>query len=275
LKTALLAAGLLLTAQAMADEVQLPATAMDPTGPVVALWRPSAPASGQLQLDWTEGDSRLVERYRITLPEAQAEVAVHLDLRRARAAANRITARFRPNGSGPETQAEARFFVRPAAGWRQYQVILWQDRPAAALPRLHRLGITGTKLLRPLSQAGRDAAEQRMAVGVRWYAENLATDFYAPYHRWTPGRSVTWLFDQAKDRHRQHPDDLTVFHRQPSLSDPAWLATIEARLTEIARSQVPYRPLFYNLADEGGIADLAAAWDLISRLRHWKPCGLG
>ncbi len=179
-KIALLAAGLLLAGPAVADEVQLPAMALDPTGPIIALWRPSAPASGELQLDWIEGEGRLVERHRLTLAEPQAEVAVRLDLRRARAPANRITARFKPAGSDAETQAEARFFVRPAPGWTQYQVILWQDRPAAALSRLHRLGITGTKLLRPLSEAGREGAEQRMAAGLRWYTENLATDFYAP-----------------------------------------------------------------------------------------------
>jgi hypothetical protein len=260
-KTALLTAGFLVAAPAVADQVLLPAPALDPGGPIIAFWRPDAPASGELQLDWTDGEGRLVERHHITVAEPQAEIAVRLDLRRARAPGNRITARFRPAGSGAETQAQVSFFVRPAPGWTQYQVILWQDPPASAMPALHRLGITATKLFRPLSPAGRDGAEQRMAAGLRWYTENLATDFYASYHRWMPGRSVTWLFDQTKTRHRQNPNDVTVFHRQPSLSDPAWLATIETRLTEIARSQAPYRPLFHNLADESGIADLAAAWD--------------
>lgn len=260
-KTALLAAGLLLAGPAVADEIQLPAPVLDPAGPVIALWRPDAPASGELQLDWTDGEGRLLERHRITLAEPQPEIAARLDLRRARTTAHRLTARFRPAGSGAETQAEARFFVRPPPGWPQYQVVMWQDQPAANLPGLRRLGITGTKLLQPLSQAGRDGAEQRLSAGLRWYTENLATDFYAPYHRWMPPRSVTWLFDQTKARHRRNPDDLTVFHRQPSLSDPAWLASIEARLTETARAQAAYRPLFHNLADESGIADLAAAWD--------------
>jgi hypothetical protein len=250
-----------MAAPAVADQVVLPAPVLDPTGPIVAFWRPDAPASGDLHLDWTDGEGRLVERHHVTVAEPQAEIAVRLDLRRARAPGNRITARFRPAGSDAETQTQASFFVRPVPGWTQYQVILWQDQRAAAISGLRRLGITGTKLFSPLSQAGRDGAEQRMTMGLRWYTENLATDFYAPYHRWMVGRPVTWLFDQTKARHRQNPDDVTVFHRQPSLSDPAWLATIEARLTEIARSQASYRPLFHNLADESGIADLAAAWD--------------
>src|SRR4249919_1886750 len=69
LVTALLAAGLLLACPAVADEVQLPALALDPTGPVIALWRPDAPAAGELQLDWTEGEGRQVERHRIKLAE--------------------------------------------------------------------------------------------------------------------------------------------------------------------------------------------------------------
>ena len=154
LVTALLAAGLLLACPAVADEVRLPALSLDPTGPVIALWRPDAPASGELQLDWTQSDGRLVERHRITLAEPQAEIAIRIDLRRVRAPVNLITARFRPAGSDAETQAEARFFVRPAPGWTQYQVILWQDAPASAMPALHRLGITGTKLFLP-SLAGR------------------------------------------------------------------------------------------------------------------------
>jgi hypothetical protein len=190
-KPTLVAAGLLLAGPALADEVKLSARALDATGPVIALWHPSAPAAGELQVDWAEGEGRLIERHRITLAEPRPEIAVRLDLRRARAPANRITARFRPAGSDAETQAETRFFIRPAPGWTQYQVILWQDQPATALSGLHRLGITGTKLLAPLSEAGRRGAEQRMAAGLRWYTENLATDFYAPYHRWTPGRPVT------------------------------------------------------------------------------------
>jgi hypothetical protein len=49
--------------------------------------------------------------------------------------------------------------------------------------------------------------------------------------------------------------------RRPSLSDPAWLARIRDRLVETARFYAPYRPLFYSLGDESGIADLAAFWD--------------
>jgi Beta-galactosidase len=69
------------------------------------------------------------------------------------------------------------------------------------------------------------------------------------------------LFDAAKARLRADPADTAVFVREPSLSDPVWLAAIRARLDTVVRAQSQYRPLFYNLADETGIGDLAAAWD--------------
>jgi hypothetical protein len=69
------------------------------------------------------------------------------------------------------------------------------------------------------------------------------------------------MFDEARRRHRENPADRTVWHREPSLSDPEWIATIRARLRATVQDQAPFRPFFYNLGDESGIADLAAAWD--------------
>ncbi len=269
-------AGLLLLAlaPANADEIQIPA-ALDRNGPAVAIWHPSAPAAGVLDLDWTDAAGRLVERHRLTLDQPLPEVAVTLDLRRAVLPDNRLTARFTPRDGGAASVSQSGFVARPPPGWDRYQVLMWQDLPPAGLAGLAALGITGAKLMHPLAADGRVATAQRLAAGVRWYDENLATDFYAAYHRWRPGLSVTWAMDRLRDRHRAAPDDISVFSRSPSLSDPAWLATISARLTALAREQAAYRPLFYNLGDESGIADLAAAWDFdrspgsLSAMRLW------
>ena len=130
-------------------------------------------------------------------------------------------------------------------------------------PALHRLGITGTKLFHPLSQAGPGRCRTAdAAAGLRWYTETLATDFYAPYHRWMPGRSVTWLFDQTKARHRRNPDDLTVFHRQTeSPPDPVWLVQ-SRRGSRRSHARRPHiRPFFTTWLTRAVSADLAAAWD--------------
>ncbi len=148
-----------------------------------------------------------------------------------------------------------------AAPFDTYELIMWQERTPAQLEGLKRLGFTGTKLR--ATGGTIDPAELAVHVGsgLPWFLENVATDFYAPYHRYTPGKSVTWLFDAAKARHRQDPADTGVFMRDPSLSDPAWQTRIADRLADLVAAQSRYHPLYYNLADEAGIGDLAAAWD--------------
>ena len=153
----------------------------------------------------------------------------------------------------------------PAAGWADFPIIVWQTPLPAQLPVLARLGVTATAIIpdrrdgapppdpRPLDQLARH--------GIGFYVENTATDFYAAYHRWQPGLPVNAAFLALQQRHRADPGDLGVFERHPSLSDPAALARIAARLERTVHEYRAYHPLFYSLGDETGIADLAAAWD--------------
>ena len=145
--------------------------------------------------------------------------------------------------------------------WDEYQLLMWQDHPPAALAGLQRLGFTGTKLFGSGGRIDPQTLADRRASGLPYYLENIATDLYAPYHRYTPGKPVTWLFDRDRERRRADPADARVFLRDPSLSDPAFAATVHARLQALVRTQGADRPLFYNLGDETGIADLAAPWD--------------
>ena len=145
--------------------------------------------------------------------------------------------------------------------WDEYQLIMWQDQPAAALDGLRRLGFTATKLIGNGGAVDPVKLAERRASGLPYYLENIATDLYASYHRYTPGKPVTWRFDADRARRRADPFDPAVFMREPSLSDPAWIARVQARLQALVRAQAADRPLYYNLADEAGTADLAAPWD--------------
>ncbi len=275
MKAALVLMAALFGPPALADEIVLPAAALDRTGPVIALWRPSPPMVGNLQIDWTDSFGRLVEQHQVKVDPTSLEVPVSLDLRRTVAPDNTVIAHFQPDMGGSERRAETHFIARPAPGWIGYQVLMWQDETPAALAALRGLGVVGTKVIGPLNAAGQGEIQQRLIAGMRWYTENLATDFYASYHRWTAGRPVNWRFDAARALHQAAPGDPAAFQRVPSLSDPAWLDTITARLRQIAVQQAPYRPLFHNLADESGIGDLAAAWDFdtsphsLAAMRAW------
>lgn len=149
--------------------------------------------------------------------------------------------------------------------WPDFQIIMWQDQTPARLAGLARLGITAGSIhgrRGPIDSGDvADSIASFHALGLRWYVENIATDFYSAYHRWFPDHPVTWQFDQAKRLHQQDPSGLQAFVRTPSLSDPVWLGRIAGRLKQHVQAFGRPRPLFYNLADEAGVGDLAAAWD--------------
>ena len=149
--------------------------------------------------------------------------------------------------------------------WRDYEIMIWQQQTPARLAGLQRLGVTGAAMLANRTHVDPAAVAAQgaplLAAGVRPYVENIATDFYAAYHRWTPEHPVTWLFEEARAAHAAHPDAIGPWLRDPGLDDPAWLARIHDRLVDTVRAATPLRPLYYSLGDETGIADLSANWD--------------
>jgi hypothetical protein len=166
-----------------------------------------------------------------------------------------------------------------AEEWSRYETIMWHNlgpTQVAALPSLHVTAVMmiGMREGFDAAELARRAAALRQA-GLGTYVENIATDFYAAYHRWQPGRSVTEAFEQAKVRHARDPADVAAFLRQPSLSDPIALAAITARLGAHVRALADHLPLFFSLGDETGIADLAVAWDFdfspasLAGMRDW------
>lgn len=159
--------------------------------------------------------------------------------------------------------------------WDDYQLIMWQDHDAVRMAGLARLGFSGVKLRGTGGSIGAADLAARREARMPFYIENIATDFYAPYHRWTDGKPVTWLFDAARARRAEAPGDGQVFVRDPGLSDPAWIARVQSRLDQVVRRHAADRPLFYNLGDETGIADLSAHWDFdiapasLAGMRTW------
>src|SRR5215472_17874246 len=99
----------------------------------------------------------------------------------------------------------------PAFAWTDYQIIEWQPRNAAQWQTLKQLGVTaGTVIADRGDGIGTPVVQQiapLRAAGVHWYLENIATDFYSAYHRWTPDHPVNWRFVAAQARYRADPND--------------------------------------------------------------------
>src|SRR5499427_1071233 len=274
---------------APAGEIVLPAPAVERDGRIPVTYRAEAGSMsrGTLSVTWTDVYERVIEK--LTIPvdlRSGPEVPFSLDLRRAVAMRNRLTARLSlagdpKSGRGPhEEQAEAWFIARPPQpAWWDYQIIMWQAQTAEQYATLKKLGVTaGAVVYRNSGQAPPDALLQN---DLRWYVENIATDFYSAYHRLLPDRPKNWKFLEAKRLYEKDPSSTEAFKRDPSLSDPEWLTAIGERLAAAARSNAAYRPLFYNLGDEPGIADLSAFWDFdyslhsLAGFRAWLAARYG
>jgi Beta-galactosidase len=289
------AVGRLLCGTADADRLVLPKS-LEPTGSIEAAYRFDRPATGHgfLDVEWSDVVGRIVAQRRIPLMLRRAsEVAFPLDLRRAVTVKNKLVARLSLEaaaGNGApvrrEREERASFIVSPSASpWSDYQIIMWQPQAPAAWAALKRLGITAGMV-----KSNRRAEPNAYVRGqiaalldsdMRWYLEDVATDFYSPYHKWSKDRPVNWRFRAAKARYWANPRDLTAFVRKPGLSDPRWLEKIRNRLIANVRAFRRYRPLFYNLADEPGIADLSAFWDFdrssssLAAMRAWLKSRYG
>jgi hypothetical protein len=263
-----LLAAVLVPGSCLAGEIILPSHALERDAVIAAAYRTNSLATGkgQLVITWTDVHGRTVDDRKIPFELIdENQVGFPLDLRRAAAMKNTLRVHFSFEGHNKKGQpdkreedAEVSFIARPqGGGWRDYIIMMWQDYNANDFRLLKTLGINGGE------SSGRSSSPPDFLLDndLRWYAENIATDFYSAYHRWFPDRPVNWLFQDARALHQKDPAGKEAFKRHPSLSDPVWLNRIRDRLADSAKRFSPYRPVFYDLGDESGIADLAAFWD--------------
>ena len=163
--------------------------------------------------------------------------------------------------------------------WSDYRAIIWHPQKVGNCAALKELGIDAGAVIPEDREHPGENIEPRIAplldCGLTWYVENIATDFYSAYHRYSPGKPVNWRFVEIKRAYQHDPQDLRAFMRDPSLSDPEWQKKIRDRLTQTVRAYRAHQPLFYNLGDEPGIADLSAFWDFdfsphsLAGMRRW------
>src|SRR5439155_5648542 len=98
-----------------------------------------------------------------------------------------------------EHEETVSFVVSPSdSPWSDYQIIMWQEQTRAGYDALKRLGITAGMV--ESDHSGKpstrvmDQVDAILDSDLRWYVENIATDFYSAYHKWTRDRPVNWRF---------------------------------------------------------------------------------
>lgn len=268
---ATLALASLLSANALAAETSahllLPSASLDRTGsvPVVFKFNHAHTGHGELKVRWTDSLGRVVEQFEqpVTLTD-EISFTFSIDLARAAAMSNTLESSLSLEETTSkgiahvEETAEAKFIAKPNGGpWNDYVIIMYQQYPQAIQSRLGEIGIDAGQY--PGNDPG--VPEFLVQSNRRWYSEQIGTDFYAEYHRYRTDRGVDWSFEHARELYDKDPTSKEAFKRHPSFYDPVWRNRIHDRLVEVAQRNAPYRPLFYSLSDESGIANLGAQWD--------------
>jgi len=259
----------LLAVSAWGASIVFPAGPLERSGPSPVNYRSNqlGTGKGELSIRWTDAYGRIVEDRKIPVELIdEGEIGFTLDMRRATAMRNTLVAHFHFEGVNKkgepdrrEEDAKAEFIASPPdRAWWDYSIIMWQPHPPAQEAVLKTLGITGGQ---QAARTNRTIPEFLAGNDLRWYVENISTDFYSEYHRYFADRPVNWKFVEARELYKKDRTSKEALKRHPSLSDTAWLSSIHDRLVETASFYSPYRPFFYSLGDESGIADLAAFWD--------------
>ncbi len=262
------AAILLFTGLSNAGELILPATALERDATVTVLYKIGRQATGQAKLEvrWTDVYGRVVEDRSIPIELTdESEIRFPLDLRRAVAMQNELRVHFTFDGLNKKGEKDHRdedvavpFIAKPPdRNWWDYMIIMWQGGTAEHFRELEKIGVNAGKS----PESSMTLPDSLLKDNLRWYVENMATDFYSEYHRYRPDRPYNWSLLQAKELYRRDPSSTEGLKRHPSFCDPHWISLIQDRLVQTARTYSPYRPIFYNLADESGIAELAGFWD--------------
>jgi hypothetical protein len=253
---------------ARSADILMPVAPLERDGPVPVVYRTNqlATGKGELLIRWTDVYGRVVEDRRLPVEWLdENEIRFTLDLRRAISMRNELTVHLHFEGSNKkgepdrrEEDAKVEFIASPPGrSWSDYNIIMWQHHTTEQEAVLKDLGINGGQWVGRM----RTLPDFLLRNDLRWYAENIATDFYSEYHRYFPDRPNNWKFVETREQYKKDRASREPLKRHPSLSDPAWLSRIHDRLVETARFYAPYQPLFYSLGDESGVADLAAFWD--------------
>ncbi len=273
---------LLLSEVSGAAELLLPGAAFDRDQQIIATFRTGLQATGKgtLQLHWTDSYGRVVEDRSMAVDLIdEKEILFPLDLRRAVAMKNELRVHFSFDGVNKKGEkdhrdedARAAFVARPAdTTWWDYNIIMWQAGTQQHFQDLEAVGVNAGKS----NEHSMALPEFLLNNNLRWYVENMATDFYSAYHIFRPDRPYNYALLQAKAQYNANLSGKDGLKRNPSFEDPAWNSAIHDRLVAYARTYSPYRPLFYNLADESGIAELAGFWDFdfsdhsLAAMRLW------
>lgn len=237
------------------------------------LLKSAAAGDGKLTLDWTDCWGRTVAHETRAVKVAGDRVPFELPLERAVAPLNFLEAELEIGGTVTKA-TNTEFVVTPAGDWDDYQVILCFPGTTPEQQRgLRDVGITAGEIASSRTMKP-DGGRAWWTYGYPFVCTQIAKELYSAYH--TPAKNPkNKALIEAKALYQKDRTSKQAFFRQPSLSDPVAVNAACDAIRKAVASQMRFKPLFYDLADETGVADLVTAWDFdfapvaLDAMRQW------
>ena len=248
-------------------------TRQDSLKAVVKLDAPLAEA-GKLTLTWTDSYGRTVAVETRQIPAGKAELDVEIPLARAVSMQNFLDAEVvGADGQAIKPRRKEFIVTPPSAVWDDYEIVMYYAYKDAQQDALRDVGITAGKISSGGTQ-NPSGGKIWTSHDYRFYCDQISTFFYAAYH--SPAYNPKQLkLIEAKNAYTKDRSSKKPFFRQPCFHDPKALEEATRRLAVAVKNQMRYRPFFYAHTDEGGVADLVAAWDFcfdprtLAAFRKW------
>ncbi|MHC4717049.1 MAG: beta-galactosidase, partial [Planctomycetota bacterium] len=153
--------------------------------------------------------------------------------------------------------ASTEVIYMPPREWDDYICTIWQRHNPKRIPYLQEMHLTGSQW----SGSSSEPPEHFIDANYRYYVETGATWVYSAYHMWMPDKEKTHYHKLTKAAFVKDRTNFRILERNPCLSNHAIRRRIQWIFTNEARMHRPYRPLYYTVSDEPGIANQAAPFD--------------
>ncbi len=153
--------------------------------------------------------------------------------------------------------ASAEVIYMPPRKWDDYICTIWQRHNPKRLPFLQEMHLSGSQW----SGSSSHVPEHFIDRNYRYYLESGGMWAFSSYHMWMPDKEKTHYHKLAKKAFIADRTDMRILERNPCLSNHVIQRRLKWLFTHQARLHRPYRPLFYTIGDEPGVANQAAPFD--------------
>ncbi|KKM07585.1 hypothetical protein LCGC14_1732440, partial [marine sediment metagenome] len=205
---------------------------------------------------WVDTKGRVCEQISKTISPPQTSLRYRLETANPIGYNHRVEVLI----DGQVQSASHRFTVQyPYGPWIDYYSVVWAHYKRGEADLVRQAGYNGQITSANAfygSYPFDDRSHHVTDSDLFQYPDNIGYRVFAYYHkRRTEFRAMvkTWF---------KHPDSPVLRHRRPSLTDEGTWDKFAGYLLPVVAKAKRYRPIFYNMADELGVADQSSVSDL-------------